>query len=372
MSPRFTFEVVGPEEDTALRTLLRDTAMPGDVALTFQREPSFFAAERAGNVDSQIMVVRDTASGQVAGVACRAFRQVYVDGLARLCGYLSNLRGIPDLRGGTVLARAYRYLKDLHADGRTPYYLTTILDDNVSARDLLTSGRAGLPAYHPWGGITTYLLPLYGRKRKPGREDDAIIRDPHGALLDAAADCLAAFNSRHQFGPVYTCDDLSAVTPLLPDFLLDNLYVYQRDGAVTATLGVWDQSGFKQTVVAGYADRYRLARPLSSLGARLGLSPRLPRVGESLRHVHAALVSHAPGHESDLEALLDMAVREWSGRGYVYLAAGAHERSDLNALLDGRAAMRLRSSLYLVYWEDMLTCPLPSRDMVPFVEIATL
>ena len=57
-----------------------------------------------------------------------------------------------------LLARGYQFLRQLHADRRADFYLTTIADENRAAIRLLTSGRAELPVYNPWGRYITLAI----------------------------------------------------------------------------------------------------------------------------------------------------------------------------------------------------------------------
>lgn len=344
--------------------------MSGRVALSFRREPDFFAAERAGNLSSQVLAVRDAASCEIVGLGCRGLRRLFVDGEPQTVGYLSGLRSLPSVRRSTLLARAYGFLKELHGDGLAPYYVTTIFDDNHEAKALLTSGRVGLPVYHSLGHFHTYLLPLYGR-RKPRTRGDAVLRPISRGFDAAALECVNDYNRRHQFSAIYSAEDLRG-RGLLPGFDPKNLYLGVNGSRVRATLGVWDQNSFKQPVVAAYSRSYSLVRPLSGLGARLGLCAKLPRVGESFRYLYATLVSCAAEEPRMLEDLIDAALDDWSGRGYAYLLAGAHEESLIADLLRRRSVMRLSSSVYLVYWKDRLDRALPSTARVPHLELATL
>lgn len=371
MSPRYQFKLAGPDDDSALRSVLRRTAMAGTVSLSFQREPSFFAAEQIGSLDSQVIAVQDVGSNAIVGLGCRSFRKMFIDGKVEVGGYLSSLRGLPEVRRGTLLARGYHFLKDLHADGRVPYYVTSIFDDNQYASELLTSRRAGLPVYHPLGRLNTYLIPLYGLRRQP-RPSEEVIRGASGDLLRAAVERINSYNQGHQFAPWYSSEHFQAVSHMLPGFCSENLFCYRDDGGVTATLGVWDQTSFKQSVVTGYSWRYRLASPVCAAGAWLGLAPRLPEIGGSFPYLYAAFLSHLPGCLPHLEALLLTALRDWSRKGYGYLMAGCHDASPVNELLQRYSVSRKSSSLYLVYWEDMLDSPLPSFDPIPHLEIATL
>jgi len=256
---RFEFALAGEAEDDELRTLLRQISMPGNITLSFQREPSFLLAEQAGSITSQVIICKDSAKDQIVGMGCRSIRQVYIDGKPTQVGYLSMLRGIPEARGNIALARGYRYIRTLHADGAVPYYFTTILDDNTYAQALLTSARAGLPIYKPIARLVTYLIPLRRSKIKPD-SSSSVSRIEQDQLPKALA-FLQNWNSRHQFAPVYTVEDMLGQNHLLPGFCWENFYVYQEQGELSGTLGVWDQQSFNQTFVTSYSGKMQFIRP---------------------------------------------------------------------------------------------------------------
>ncbi len=361
---RFQFEVVTPAEDDALRAILRETSMPGSIALSFQREPSFFRAEEAGNCSSQTIAARDTHTGSLVGFGCRAIRRIFIEGEPRRVGYLSGLRCLPQYRGGTLLARAYRFLRELHADGQVDYYLTTILDGNQSARALLTSGRADLPEYRPVGRIITYLLPLY---RRYGAR-------PYVSTADLAGgfDCLSDHNRATQFSPTFELHDLTGASGLLPDFDARRFYVYPSATGVVATLAVWDQRSFKQTIVTGYTLPLRLAQPFSAPLSLLGVCPRLPRVGHGLPCLYASCLSFRPGHSQDLRALIHETLVRWSGQGHAYLIVGIDARHPLEPYLRELSSLAIGSGVYLVSWPGTYTLPLPLGNRLHGVEVALL
>ncbi len=369
MSTKYKPEFAGPAEDSALRAILRNTFMPGKIGLSFQREPSFFLAEQAGNLGSQVITIKEKENGTIVGFGCRSFRQAYIDGQVSTIGYLSGLRCLPEFRGGTLLARAYAYLKELHSDGKVPYYITTIMDDNKQAKALLESGRAGLPTYLPQGQLRTFALPLFGNKRKVSKN---AVNVKTNDLSGSAVECLNTFNSQYQYSPFYSGADLQGKTDLLPCFDENNFYAIVRGSKVIATAGVWDQNSFKQTVVANYSFPYQLIRPFTNLGAKLGRNAKLPKIGGQLPYLYASFLSHAPEHGEDLLSLIREIMADWSGRGYAYLLAGIHDQNPLANQLQQLAAMVLTSTVYTVYWEDLLTNALPTSTLIPHLEIATL
>jgi hypothetical protein len=366
MAGRFEFALATESDDGELRELLRHISMPGNITLAFLREPLFFLAEQVGSTASQVIVCRDRQQGQIVGMGSRSFRCVYIDGKPTNVGYLSMLRGIAQARGNIGLARGYKYLKELHADGAVPYYFTTILDDNTEATRLLTSGRAGLPIYQPVARLVAYLIPL-ARKRRGQKSSSAVSRGERDYLPQAVA-FLQEWNSCYQFAPVYTLQDMLRESDLLPDFSWENLYVYHEHGKVLGTLGVWDQQSFKQTVVTAYSRKMQVIRPLYNLYAYARGIPRLPRAGASINVLYASFVS---GNRPVFAQLLRQACADWSGKDYDYLSVGFCTNNECSSAASRYATQRIASTLYIVYWPDSEVL-LPQTDRPVHLEIATL
>ena len=361
------FGLAQPADDAALRELLRHTGIPGEIELAFLREPSFFVAGRAGNRETQTMVCRDTEADEIVGLGERSIRSAYVDGEPAALGYLSNLRGAAEWRKGLGLARGYAYLRTLHGDGKARFYVTTILEENTEAIALLSSGRGRLPRYEQVGTLITYLLPIHRRRRARSTAAEPV---GDGDLADALS-CLDAWNLRHQFAPFYRRDDLAGATGLLPDFSLDNLYVARDGSQIRGTLGVWDQSRFKQTLVSSYSRRLaRVRRPYNAYAALRG-APGLPSPGSQLRLLYGAFLSANDDDAATARALVERALIDWSGRGASYLVLAAAEGHPLSEALSRDAARRLTSRVYAVYWPDE-GVPAFDRGRRLHLEVATL
>lgn len=370
MPGRYMIEPATQDDDGALRALLRSTSMDGAMRLSFQREPNFFVAAEAGNLATSVFVGRESATGRVAATATRSIRRAYVDGNERQVGYLSSLRLADDARRTDLLARFYRHLQQLHGDGRVPFYLTTILDGNKEAQRILTSGRAGLPAYVPYGRLRTYMLPLYRRRKRT--LGGTVSRGVAPERLPGVFSCLNRFNAGLQFAPVYGAEDLSAGSRVLHGLSREDFYVSVCGQEVAGTLAVWDQNRFKQAVVAGYSSGLATIRPLLAVAARLGLAPRLPHKGQSLPCLYAALVSSRESDEGVFRELVETVLTERSGAGYAYLLLGLCDRHPFCGVAEKRSVMRIDSEIYLVYWQDSEPGPLPSKSRIPHLEVATL
>ena len=115
---RFDVGLACAADDERVRRLLREHALPGDVALTFEREPdSTIAAAIEGDVH-QTIVARGRNAGEIAGIASRAERDVFLNGRPARLGYLGQLRA--DLRGHRVAALlddGFAFCRTLHEQG---------------------------------------------------------------------------------------------------------------------------------------------------------------------------------------------------------------------------------------------------------------
>jgi len=98
-------ETARPEDDPALRALLR-VPVPGRVALGFEREPAYFAADAILGERCETFVARD--GGSVVGLVSAAIRRVHAQGDVMECGYLSQLRVARSHEGRGLVARGLR------------------------------------------------------------------------------------------------------------------------------------------------------------------------------------------------------------------------------------------------------------------------
>ena len=121
-----------PADDAALRALLRAMPMRGDLTVTFEREPAFFAGASILGAFHQTLVACGEKDALV-GLGTRSVSDAFVNGRPAPIGYLGDLRILPGHQRGILLARAYRQLRQLHNDGRTRLYTTVISGANASA-----------------------------------------------------------------------------------------------------------------------------------------------------------------------------------------------------------------------------------------------
>ncbi len=169
------FVVADETHGSQLCRLMKDIPLPGNIQVAFGRDPDFFLGlSIEGKINQAIVAIEED---KVIGMGCRSIKPMYINGQMANFGYLSGLRGSDASKSTTALARGFRFLRGLHEDKRTPAYITTIIDDNVYAKKLLESGRAGLPRYIDLGKYYTFAINMnrWRRARSP-RKGISVIR----------------------------------------------------------------------------------------------------------------------------------------------------------------------------------------------------
>jgi hypothetical protein len=369
---RYRLELATPADDADLRHILAATPMPGRVAVSFRREPSYFAAAEVDGRFRQVVACRDGATGRLVGFGSRSVREAYVNGRPAAVGYLSSLRLLEGHRNRGLVARGYAYFRGLHADGRAPLYLTTIAEGNHRALALLTSGRARLPAYHPAGDYHTLALPIArgrrGRPLPPGLE----VRPATPADLPGLLAFLEAEGPRRQFFPCYAAEDFFSEHGAFKGLRPEDLLLAHRGGRLVGTLGGWDQHGFRQTVVEGYSLALRWTRWLYNGWAGLTGRPRLPPPGGAFRYLFGALPVVADADLPAFTALVEALSARAAAGPAEYLLLGLHEADPLLPGLRACRATRYTTHLYLVCWADGEEFRAALDGRPPYLELGSL
>lgn len=345
-SGAFTFTEATPADDSSLRQLLRESIMPGPIALTLEREPSFFRASSIEGDQHQTMLCRD-AAGNAIGLATRAVRETFLNNTPARTGYLGNLRlASTHLGSFHLVTRGYRLLKQWHEhDGQTHVYLTSILDSNAPARRLLESGRRGIPTYRPLDQFETSILNHAPMPTRPG----ATIRHAAVGEETAIAAFLNAANAQFCFAPVWSARRLQSLAPFA--LTMDRFIIAEHAGKIVACAALWDQRSFKQTVVRDYSPWLRACRPAINALSKLAHRPSLPPVGNPLP---LQILSHAactPGHEDAFACVLNAASTLCRSE-HCSLVAGFARKHPLAPVLSRTRRRLLTSTLFAVSWHD--------------------
>lgn len=370
---RYRFELATRSDDAELRQILAQSPMDGKISLTLKREPSYFDAAVVDGSSRQIVVCRDAATDSIVGFGSRSLRQMYVNGELKSLGYLGTLRSLKRARNRGLLANGYRYLRELHRDGRAVFYLTTIAEGNDPALRILLSGRAGLPAYHFVGRFHTVAIPVIRRMRlRRRRSASCNVREATESDLPILLDFLNRVGPRYQFFPKYDASDFFGVDSTFKELKPSDLLLAFKNGQLVATLGSWDQHAFRQTVVEGYEGPLRWLRPAYNCWAALCSHPKLPSPGDAFRYVMGVLPVIEDNDEEVYSALLDCTLDRLLRTEHDYLLIGLHESHRLLASTIRRASTSYATRLYCVTWDHDVSLVSQFDGRTPYLELGCL
>lgn len=379
----FVFDLATPADDPAIRRLLANNPVPGQVTVTYEREPDYFLGCGTMGRFCQVLVARRQPSGEIAAVATRTTRPLFVNGQIEEVGYIGQLRVDERFRGRWLVSGGFRYFRYLHADGRVAGYITTIIEGNTQAQGLLVErARRHFPVYREVDRLCTVAIilrkPIFQLHRTRGLGRKLLPLRPTLEIHPASpTDLLAivAFLQQHgatkQFFPVYTEADFCN-SPTTLGFRFEDFVVARQRGEIVGVMGLWDQSSFKQTVVWAYNDALRRLRPLYNGWLRLRGAQPLPAPGQPIHFAYASFICIAENDPDIFGILLQNVYNLAVERGYAYLMVGLSIHDPLLRVAQKYAHIPYFSRLYTVCWPDEMAFHEKLDQRIPYVEIASL
>lgn len=366
----FTCVLAQPEDDPAIRRLLASSAMPGQLTVTFEREPNYFLGNGVAGHFCQVILARAADTSELAGMMCRAGRPYFINGQAQMCGYLTQLRVADKFQGRWLPTRGIPLLKELERDGQTPVYFMAISDENQTMHALLGK-RPGsaFPRTRPLAAITTLGVIL--RRPRPSLRAPFLVERGSKEKLEEIITFLGKAGASRQFFPAYTLADFTELDTTR-GFDPADFVVARQGGNILGVIGLWDQSSYKQTVVQAYASGLRRLRPFYNLGARLFGAQPLPAPGEHIHSAYASFICIERNDPQVFAVLLREIYNLAAERRYAHLMLGLTDGDPLLPVAKKYPAIAYYSHWHACAWDgvDEFCTRLDGR--VPYIEIALL
>lgn len=278
-SKRYNIKTATAADSNEMLQIYEEEAAPGNPSLIFtRRDNAFFSMQREGEV-VKIFTCRHSESGVLVGFGAYSINTCFVNGTQRLVAYLFGLKCRREFRRsvGRMIREIYGQIKiELAAQG-VDCVITTILSHNHPARQLLTRHHTGMPRYEPRGRYEVFAVQPRNLCR-PSLPAKIECSSAHRFGLALVKNFLQSEGKRRNFFPVLT--DTSA---LPTNFFNDCLVICEKNSTQILALGFcWDQTSYKQYIVARYHGVYKALRKVQPLLSCFGV-PSLPAPGERLK-----------------------------------------------------------------------------------------
>ena len=269
---RYRFDISDETRDKEIRDLLEEDSIKGSIGLSLRTSPSFHKANEIKGRENKTLCVTDEEDGSVAGIGTVSVRPMYVNGRIRKLGYLSNLKISEKNRRSTLLAKGYRYIREIiEKEYDIDFCISTIIESNEKAKEILLSRRCGLPAYIDFGPYICKAVSLL--KKRPAASDDVNIIRGKPEWLEKIIEFLNEKGRNKQFYPLSTMDDFLFFLKK-KNLGVEDFYIAMKQDRIVGLLAKWDQMCFKQVVVTDYRGNMKWIRPLYNFYSRLkGFAP---------------------------------------------------------------------------------------------------
>ncbi|KAF1082660.1 MAG: hypothetical protein GQF41_1381 [Candidatus Rifleibacterium amylolyticum] len=361
--------------DRQIRQLARQCKMPSSyIELDYQTEPSFFAALANYGYEHDLVLIQPDNPAGLTGLGIRSVRRAYLGGCPADIGYLHHLRFHPSIRGGSFLARGYREFRKVFAARPLKVTLTSILEDNAVARQLLESNRAGsgMPTYRPVSRFLTLLIPLTGPGRRwPLRRRERVGNLGFAVRMLTDADLPALMSlfelaGRHNDGmPAFAAEDFcGGSTSALAGLQITDMVGVFAGNELLGAIGIWNQQAYRQIVLSHLCPSLSVVRKLWNLGRGLWGECPIPLTGGRVNNVLLDPWVIVPGREREImPVLLKAATKEAKRRGALFAAFGVSANNPALAAVDTLFYISYWSIIYQVFWPETAVYGFTGRQL---------
>ncbi len=342
----FSISLAIEDDEPRLRKLLKTNPIFGTISMFYQKEPNFFKAAWVGNQDLKTIVMKNDQK-EIIAFQTTGIRDVYLGGVIRRIGYLTNLRVDKNFQGKGILKEGFDFIKKLDLQTKVPFYYSTVISANKKALRILAKPRRGGLNFIGQGTYLTKALVIFNRKKEVSNKYK-IIRGSKDKLNEIV-DFLNIEGKKKNFFPHYTFADFGS--DFLKDFKVEDFYLAFDSNEIVGVVGKWDQNNFKQNIIAGYSGFFRFHNLFNFFGLFLGL-PKLPAVGQKLNFLYLSFIVVKNNDNQIFSDLLKSVYNDLIDSSYVYLVLGLHEKDPLISSLRDFFCITYKSTLFFNYWQE--------------------
>jgi hypothetical protein len=356
------FRETSSPDNQELINFCKKQYMQGVTQVTLERSPDFFDAMTVEGDQTHVFCAE--IEDQIAAIGTASEKQCLINGEKKWLGYLGNLRVDPKYQKGTLLPRAYRFMRKMQKEMRAQLFLTTIMEENIHALKVLTSGKGGLPPYKDIGQLISYI---YGVTRNPFKNVCPNFLFRNGKASDAEMIANFLNQSDRQFMPLYSKDNILNNEGLLKGLNPEDFYLCFDGDELIGCLAAWDQTPFRRWKVQSYNNWIHYARPFLNFFAKTIGLPYYPPEGKSIPYSTISCMRIKDDNELVCEALLSELWKK-ADRNNIILTV-LHEKDPLNKVFKKAASIKIFSRLFLVYWGEQGEKDFNNLDdKVPYIE----
>lgn len=344
-----TLRLATRDDNAALLELFGAVPMQGDLVLSTQRAPDYFALFDLQRGATEVWVTEE--AGRLDAMGALHVRDGWLEGRPCRVGYLGDLRTRFSARRALSLPRLYGPLLEGFAQRHgVDVFLTAVMATNAAAHQALVRRkprREAQPHYTPlrrFGAVSVQFT--LRRKPRPG---PFTVRRATPEDVPAMAALLDADHRARPFGYRYDTGELEHRLARWPGLRVEDSYLaFDAGGRLVGCTSAWDPAAVKRYRVLAYRGGMRWVRfGFDGLATVLRL-PKLPAPGEDFRYFYLCNTSIAGEDPAIFRTLVERVYADFHGRGYHFFTLYLDEADALAPALKGFMLRTLDFHLYAV------------------------
>ncbi|MBK7426551.1 MAG: hypothetical protein IPI60_05725 [Saprospiraceae bacterium] len=327
--------------------LLCRIPVSGNIAISLEREPNYYAGVQIQCEEPEVFVVYDSAANLIWAVFNIGKRRVWHQNNVVSVRYLSDLRIHPAKQKGSLLLRISGHFCKLCSQENLPAQ-TIVFEDNdrmlhVVEKLKQMKGSSNLPFYHFAGKLITHLFGF-----KPHYFDKGSYQVRRARTSDIASMQLF-FNlesSKINYAPYYDFASLHA--PYYSGIQIEGYFLAFQNEQIVGICGTWNQISIKQTRIVSYSKLFRKMKPLYNMLARLTGWSKLPQEGSVLHTLNLHCIFVSDRNPGIFQSILWQIATDFKHENYDYMMCSLSEGDPLIRVFDSVKSRRIKGNYYLV------------------------
>jgi len=317
--------------------------MAARLVVNNDRTPDYFYIDELLG-DKPVIFVAEKMQ-RIVGTVAIVFRNIQFKGKNLPIAYIGGIK-IENPSENTLLTfRLMKYVMDYLLDTPIKFGFILVIGAN-RAMEALLSGRAGIPEFDMVGKYQVkniFPMPFIN----PGREFN--IRSARTDDIPVLSDLYKQGYQNYELTPDWTPEYLRSLYDQ-KDYLLENTLLAFDNGIPVATISLWDQSNFKNTVISHYRGIYAFLKIVMS-PFRL-----VPAEGQPLSELAIRHLVYKNNYQTAGSALLKWTIRNYRKK-YHFFRCGFPMNSPQADVFNKFRGLSIPVNFYTVFRPDD-----PDRD----------
>ncbi|QSQ22008.1 hypothetical protein JY651_43845 [Pyxidicoccus parkwayensis] len=337
------------DDNAALLDLFGAVPMQGELVLSTQRSPDYFALFDMQRGDAEVWVHGEGPA--LDGMGAIHVREGWLEGRPCRVGYLGDLRTRFAARRVRGLARFYGPVLEETAERLgVDAFLTVVMASNATALQALVRkkpGRKAQPHYALLRRFSAVSIQFLLRRRP--RPSPFTVRRATEEDVPAMAALLDADHRARPFGYRFDTGEMEHRFAHWPGLRVEDTYLaFDASGRLVGCTSAWSPEAVKRYRVHAYRGGMRWVRLAWNAMASVVRAPRLPAPGSDFRYFYLCNTSVLGEDPAIFRALLEHVYADFHGLGFHFFTLYLGEDDALAPALKGFLQRRLDFHLYAV------------------------